>query len=467
MINGFLKRGRNLLILLAFPAATQAMTFDEARHLLSRTGFGGRGEEIRQLMRHDYTPGVDRLLNQTHQRASVTPPSWIDEPLPFRQMRKLSPDKRRAYRKKITKRWLELKAWWYQEMLVTDSPLTEHMTLFWHNHFTSSLRKVKWPNFMHQQNALLRKHALGNFRELLHAISRDPAMVLYLDNQTNRIGRPNENFAREVLELFTLGEGHYTETDIKEAARAFTGWHVNRRKGRFRIRHWLHDDGIKTFLGRQGNFDGDDIIDIILQQPQTATYITTKLWKEFVSEKPDPKEIERLANLFRKNDYELKPLLRAILLSPAFRDPRNRGTLVKSPVELVVGTLRGLKVPVAKPERLAIAGRYLGQDILDPPNVKGWKGGNAWITTTTLLARQDLIRRFSRGKEMGRRAMPVMSKSMSGEISLKESAVLDEQARNMVVRVMLPITPITPLPDDVNLREAILFLIQDPVYQLK
>ena len=206
--------------------------------------------------------------------------------------------------------------------------------------------------------------------------------------------QPNENFARELLELFTLGEGHYSEADIKDAARAFTGWSVDRETGAFRRPREQHDDGEKTFLGQTGRFDGDDIVAILLRQPRTAETVVEKLWREFVSLKPDPAEVKRLAAILRNGGYEMKPVLRAMFLSPAFRDPANRGALIKSPVDLVVGTVHVLGLPVPEKTQLARMMQGLGQVPFDPPNVKGWPGGESWITTYTLLLRQQYLRRI-------------------------------------------------------------------------
>ena len=218
-------------------------------------------------------------------------------------------------------------------------------------------------------------------------------MLIYLDGMRSVARQPNENFARELLELFTLGEGHYSEADIKAAARAFTGWTVDRETGHFRTRDNEHDGGEKTFLGQTGRFDGDAIVAILLKHPRTAETIVEKLWREFVSLKPDPAEVKRLAGSFRAN-YEIKPLMRAILLSAQFRDPANRGALIKSPVELVVGTVHLLGLPVPEKTQLVRMMQGLGQMPFDPPNVKGWAGGESWITTYTLLLRQQFLRRI-------------------------------------------------------------------------
>ncbi len=212
-------------------------------------------------------------------------------------------------------------------------------------------------------------------------------MILYLDNQTNRKGKPNENFARELLELFTLGEGYYSERDIKEAARVFTGWMVDRRSGKFRFNVRQHDGRIKTFMGRSGRFHGEDILNIVLEQPPVAVHIAEKLWQEFISDTPDNQEAERLATVFRDSGYEMKLLLKALFTSLYFRVVDNWGNQIKSPVELMVGTIRMFDIPIRDFRTLARYERYLGQDLFDPPNVKGWPGGTDWITSTTLLAR--------------------------------------------------------------------------------
>ena len=213
-----------------------SLTFDEARHFLSRTAFGGTPEEIRRVMQLDRAAAVAQALAIPTNKAQTTPPAWIHRLPPLPKVRKhWGEAQRKTFREGLKADEQELKAWWYRELLTSLCPLLERMTLWWHNHFTSSLHKVKWPPFLYQQNVLLRLYALGSFRTLLTTIARNPAMLLYLDTQSNRKEHPNENFARELFERFTLGEGHYTEQDIKEAARAFTGWHLDCHTGAFRV----------------------------------------------------------------------------------------------------------------------------------------------------------------------------------------------------------------------------------------
>ena len=404
---------RRLLLIwtVLLTGCAQALEVEEARHLLLRTGFGATPEGVEALLPLDRQSAVDRLLSGMRSQPVQPPPAGMDEAWPDRRtLRKLTQEERKALRRKRREQGMALKEWWYREMLVTPSPLTERMTLFWHGHFTSSLRKVRQPALMYDQNLLFRRHALGNFAELLHAVARDPAMILYLDNQTNRAGHPNENFARELLELFTLGEGNYSEQDVREAARAFTGWKADRRQRRFRFVRRQHDSGIKHFLGHSGRFDGDDIIDILLQQPQTARHLVSRLWRQFIVTPPDAATLAELADDFRK-DWELKPLVRKILLSDAFWARDNRGSDIKPPVVLIVGTLRLLQLEPQKLRLLVRVGRQLGQDLFDPPNVKGWPRGTEWIDSNSLLARQTFMARLLRGnRRMGLAAGPALSR---------------------------------------------------------
>lgn len=378
-------------------AIAAPMGLDDARHLLNRTGFGAPPRQVAEFARFSREQAVDRLLASAR-TTPVAPPPSLDYIRPNR-LKDLSEEDKKAFLRAEFEKGAELRAWWLQEMLQSPSPLTERMTLFWHNHFVSSQQKVKAQRLMVEQNLLLRRYALGNFGELLHAVSKDPAMLIYLDNANSRRGQPNENFAREVMELFTLGEGHYGEQDIKEAARAFTGWSFEPETGDFRWRPMIHDAEPKSVLGQRGNFDGDDVLDILLQQPAAAEFIVGKLWREFVSPTPEAGEVKRIAVTFRDSRYELRPVLRALLLSPAFWARENRGVLVKSPVDLVVGSLRTLEVPVPDALPLAFAVRNLGQDLFAPPNVKGWPGGEAWINSTTLLGRKQFVERLLRNDD--------------------------------------------------------------------
>lgn len=405
---GFLGGAASLSAMLSVPwtaRAAQAIGFDEARHLLSRASFGATPADIQSFASLDYGEAIDRLLANPRREAITPAPRWVNENLKtvreeqreaVEKLRAAGNDKKQAAGivRPIQEQGRELRNWWVEEMLVTDQPLVERMTLFWHNHFTSSLQKVRFAPALYFQNALFRREALGNFATLLKAVARDPAMLIYLDGVRSVARQPNENFGRELLELFTLGEGHYGEADIKAAARAFTGWSIDPVRGVFAEHVQQHDGGEKTFLGQTGHFGGDDIIAILLRNPHTAETVVRKLWLEFVSLTPDPAEIARLAAVFRTGGYEIKPLMRAMFLSPAFRDPAARGGLIKSPVDLIVGTVRVLGLPVPEKTGLVRMMQGLGQVPFDPPNVKGWAGGESWISTYTLLLRQQFLRRM-------------------------------------------------------------------------
>jgi uncharacterized protein (DUF1800 family) len=383
-------------------ASSGRMGYDEARHLLARTGFGPTDAEVRGYAELTRAQGVNLVLRDARTATVTAAPAFTTDPaaLRFPRDENASPEERRAFQQEQVRQGLALRAWWMHEMLVTPSPITERMTLFWHNHFVSSQQKVRLTRLMHQQNATLRAHALGSFADLLHAASKDPAMLVYLDAAQSRRGQPNENFAREVMELFTLGEGNYTEADVKEAARAFTGWSIDRDTGRFLFRPGFHDTGVKTVLGRSGRFDGNAVLEVILERPQTARFITAKLWREFVSADPDPREVERIAAIFRSRNYDLKVALRELLLTPAFWDVANRGTMVKSPVELVVGALRQLDLEPGAATPFVVVAAGMGQNLFSPPNVKGWPGGEHWINSHTLLARKQFLDRLARFDEV-------------------------------------------------------------------
>jgi len=380
-------------------------------------------------------------------------------------MKDLSTEERKAFRKKLRKKTIELKSWWMKKMIETSNPLREKMTLFWHNHFTSSIQKVRSPYLMYKQNELLRTNALGNFKTFLHAISKDPAMVIYLDNQSNKKQNPNENYAREVMELFTLGEGHYSETDIKEAARAFTGWRVNRKNGKFVFVKKLHDFGEKEFLGKKGNFDGDDILNIILTHPRTAEFITQKFYKEFINQKLNEKEVRRIAKIFYDSGYEIKVLLKEILLSDDFWDIKNRGVLVKSPVELIVGTLRSFDIQPKKVKGLVFASRNLKQDIFNPPNVKGWDGGVSWLDANSILVRNQIVSRFVRGKEENKKMSRMMSRQTNSILQKRD--LTHTQKIEYLKEYLLPLEPINGVDESQDIQEIVSSLVLDPVYQLK
>lgn len=275
---------------------------------------------------------------------------------------------------------------WLDEMINSEAQLREKMSLFWHGHFAC---RVVNSYFQQELLHVIRTNALGNFGDLLKAVSKSPSMLQFLNNQQNRKGSPNENFAREVMELFTMGRGNYTENDVKEAARAFTGWGFN-LQGDFIFRKPQHDTGSKTIFGKTGNFTGDDVLNLLLEKPGTAVFITKKIYSYFVNEQPNDQNIQWLAQRFYDNNYDLKKLLKDIYTSSWFYDEKNIGNKIKSPIELIAGIRRFLPLQLDNDQSQLLFQKVLGQILFYPPNVAGWPGGKTWIDSSTLMVRLQL-----------------------------------------------------------------------------
>ena len=358
-------------------------THQQLHHLHLRAGFAPSPHEWATLPT-DRAAAVERLFQPTVRAEPLTNP----HPSTAEQTQMI-PD-RKERRKMERERVLQTTTDWLARMASDEQPaLLERMTLFWHGHFAC---ECKTGFLAHQYLDTLRRHALGNFRELTLAVARDPAMIRYLNNQQNRKQSPNENFARELLELFTIGRGNYTETDVKEAARAFTGWSSN-RTGAFVFRERQHDFGPKTFFGKTGDWNGDDIVDFVLARPETARFVVRKMYRYFVHRSVDEQRVEALARNFRR-DYEIAPLLRRMFLADWFYAPENVGTKIKSPVDLLVGLMRQLQLTPADNRGTALLLRALGQTPFRPPNVAGWVGARAWIDNATLQTRLNLAAGF-------------------------------------------------------------------------
>jgi len=400
------------------PLDASAFTPEHAAHLLRRAGFAGTRAEVAALHARGLAGAVDSLLDWQGRPDPGLPSLEItvtEKPDRAMYQGKSEEERQRIqqdYRRRDGRQLLEIREWWMRAMVKSAFPLRERMTLFWHGHFTSSYRDVRDSYHIFLQNTLLRRHAAGNFAELLHAVSKDPAMLEYLDNRSNRRQNPNENYAREVMELFTMGTGNYTEEDVKEAARAFTGWTF--QGNRFVFNRRDHDPGTKTFLGRKGEFDGDDILEIILAQPATARTVAAKIFRYFAHDAPSEALCDALGKTLRDAKYELQPLLRAIFLSREFYAPRSVAKGIKGPVEFVASLYRSLDLDVPRLPLLAAIAASLGQSLFDPPNVKGWDGGRDWITTSHLLARYNVAAAIvglpedrSRAAQGGRRAPPL------------------------------------------------------------
>ena len=286
----------------------------------------------------------------------------------------------------------EMRRWWHLRMAYTKRPLPEKMTLFWHGLLTSGRKKVGQNEPMMAQNGLFKQEGMGSYQMLLEKIGRDPAMLKWLDSESNKKEAPNENYARELMELFTLSPGYYSEEDVREAARAFTGWGLVR--GGFEFIDRRHDHDNKTFLGETGDFDGDDIVRIILQQPQAARYITTRLWEFFAYENPESEVIDRLAAVFVSSNYVIKDVMRALLTSPEFYSQRAYRTQIKSPVDMVVGTVKALSMD-NNGKGFAELAAFMGQTLFDPPDVSGWPAGAAWVNSSSILQRVNLANRIA------------------------------------------------------------------------
>ncbi len=380
------------------PTRTDAWDRAKAAHLLNRAGFGGRPDEIERLTRMGVDAAVDELMAYDRVAESFPAPDFTSLRSTWESVAALyrtpTPDRQRFEARALALRadnqkLQELREWWLSRMIQTRRPLQEKMALFWHGFLVSGRPDARLTENLHTQNELFRARGMGSFKELILAISRDPAMLEYLDNDSNRKGRPNENYARELLELFTMGIGNYTEQDVKEAARAFTGW--TRRNGyEFFFNANQHDDGQKTFLGRTGNLDGTDIINIVFDQAATARHLPRRLFEYLAYPRPEDEILEGLADAFRGNNFAVAPVVRAILSSRAFYSAKAMRTQVKSPVQLVVGTARLLDLDASQITPLTRAADLMGQALFFPPNVGGWPRGESWITTATLLVRYNL-----------------------------------------------------------------------------
>ncbi|PYL00372.1 MAG: hypothetical protein DME19_05295 [Verrucomicrobia bacterium] len=386
------------------PLPAEKWSYTTAAHLLNRAGFGGTPAEVERLLEMGPDRAVSSFVDYDKIPDTTPDPEWarpdpdrMEKFLALRRMnqelKQASGDKQkeleekrremqREQRQTQQQHLLELRGWWLERMAKGPRPLQEKLTLFWHGHFATSVQKVKDAYFMWLQNQTLRRHAMGNWLQLLTAVAKDPAMLIWLDQAESRKEHPNENFAREVMELFALGEGHYTEKDVTEAARALTGWALNRVQQKFEYRSAIHDPGIKTVLGRSGNLTGSDVIEQIAGHPQAARFICAKLWTFFAAENPTDELVSALADTFRRgNSY------------------------FQSPVQWLVGSVRVLECDLLPPIVSSNLLRSLGQDLFAPPNVKGWDGGIAWITTNNLLNRYN----FAAFLVMGRNALPMIA----------------------------------------------------------
>ncbi|MGZ3547714.1 MAG: DUF1800 domain-containing protein [Vulcanimicrobiaceae bacterium] len=379
----------------------------QAAHLLRRAAFGSSPDEVKRAASGSMHDTVESLVHFPS-TASLPQPDNLYDPRPdliafIRQaaLRRAQDDRnaddtakrqfRQSLRKKERDSILSLQMWWLNRMLRTPAPLQEKMALYFHGHFTTAaIQKGVSPSMVYNQNQLFRQYALGDLRQLTWQVSIDPAMLLYLDNARNDASHPNENYARELMELFSLGVDHYTEDDVRQSARAWTGWKLDRRSGQSYFNAQVHDDGMKRFLGRTGNFTGHDVVNIIFDQPQCAKFFATSLLGFFVYNDPEPELVDAVASLIIENDYTLAPVMSTLLQSNVFYSGRAYRALVKSPVEFLVGTYKTFGLTQVDATALR-ALNQMGQVLFYPPNVAGWPGGANWITSQTAIARENFV----------------------------------------------------------------------------
>ncbi|MCX5661561.1 MAG: DUF1800 domain-containing protein [Planctomycetota bacterium] len=402
------------------PIAPKAFGYAQAQHLLARAGFGGTPAQILALQNMGLDKAVDHLVDyqaiddhdlpEPKADPDIMRPESMEDRLAERNAKR---EDEAAYREKKRAEFLrrqgldrlqmrDLAEWWLARMIATPRPLEEKLTLLWHGHFASNHRVVHDSYLLLRQNQMFRKLANGSFADLAYAIVRDPAMIKFLNNDSNVARHPNENLARELMELFTLGVGHYTEQDIKEGARALTGNSFDDNE--FRFRAPIHDGGVKTILGQFGPYDGEQFVRVILQNRQCPVWVATKLYKHFVGDidlKPDASAesvVAQLAEALWGAQYELKPTLKTLFKSQHFYEPAIMGNQIKSPAQIVVGSARVLGAPQRDVRTLHDAMAMMGQRLFDPPSVAGWYGGRGWINTSTLFVRQNLCAYILTGK---------------------------------------------------------------------
>jgi len=455
------------------PLRADAFGHWEANHLLRRAGFGGTPDQVRLLVEWGLDRSVDYLVNYREIpttaispddfRGDIMAPPTPEERFAYRKAQESQDEAtleriqriRQEMQRQDRQQVRAIQQWWLKRMIETPRPLEEKMTLFFHGHFATGYRTIENSYHMFLQNQTFRKHAVGNFAELCFQIIRDPAMLAYLDNNESHKPQPNENLARELMELFTLGEGHrYTESDIKEGARALTGHSFEGNE--FIFREDFHDTGQKSIFGKRGMFNGDEFVRLILGMKECSEFISLKLYRFFVNDLPGeiPASVKtfvlNLAKEMRQNKYELAPVLGTLFRSEHFFDQANVAAEIKSPVQLMVEAVRSLKTPVVNLNILVDALDLMGQNILFPPSVKGWVGGRSWINTSTLFVRQNLLTHLLTGRlpsglggsstRSAYDAMPLLAHLNKGS---DDEYALDE-AVNFLLKSCLGANPLQP-----------------------
>jgi len=376
------------------PLDSSVWTPELAAHLLNRAGFGGSPREMAALHQLGLKGAVGALLEAGDDSDLFPPPAGL-VPRDLTEFRKrtanATPEEKKMLQVQMGREnrelMAELRLWWLSRMRWSPFAAREKATLFWHGHWATSIDKVKEPFAMWQQNETLRAFSLGRFEEMARAISRDPAMMRYLDLTQSKAGKPNENFARELMELFTLGEGHYTEADIQQSARAFTGYRINPKSQQFLFAKRQADAGEKSFFGLTGNFSGDDIIGFLAANPQCPRFLANKLWIFYAGNPPSDELLDALAAEYRRSSLDTGSFLRTVFQSREFYAPQVVRHQIKSPIQWLVQLTRQMEIPLPRDADGLL--RNLGQVPFAPPNVKGWDGGRSWISSATLLARYN------------------------------------------------------------------------------
>lgn len=465
------------------------------QHLFWRGGFGASPQRVWEAAKKPLREVVDSLFRDSRRdtpldRITSAEPGYNRRALRELLSRRddLSPDDKRRMVKDLVQenrgKIGDLNHQWLDRMGHGPEALREKMTLFWHGHFAC---RTLNPAFVQRQNNLIRGLALGKFGDLLRGVSQDPAMLQFLNNQQNKKDSPNENFAREVMELFTMGRGQYSERDIKEAARAFTGWGFVPLSGEFAFRKNQHDGGSKTIFGKTGSFDGNDVLDLILDRPETSRFLVMKLYRYFVNDTPDESHVGELARRFRRTDYDIEDLMRTIFTADWFYEPRNIGVKIKSPVELLAGLQRQFGVEFGGKQSVLFVQKALDQVLFYPPNVAGWPGGRAWIDSSSLLLRMKLPEILFKGAELAVRAKDdgdVNTEHLANKenkflnttvdwasfeaafAGLQGKALLDALAGSLLQRPLTPAQQALLLKKATSVRDLALAVATLPEYQL-
>lgn len=456
--------------------------FFKAKHLYSRAGFGLHYDQLIKFSKQPINKTIDGLFKASKKEDAIVS---VPKEGPQKEYRLLTQDEKRELQRLTRQQTRELNITFLTRLSNSDAVLREKMTLFWHGHF--ACRSPQNPYSIQELNNIHRKHALGNFKTLTIEVSKSRAMLAFLNNQQNRKGKPNENFARELMELFTLGRGNYSEDDIKASARSFTGWMYN-KEGDFEFREKLHDTGSKTFFGKTGNFDGDDIINMIFDKKQTAYFISEKLYQFFVNETPDKSHIKELGDFFYSKNYEIEPLLRKMFSASWFYESENVGNKIKSPIEFIAGLNRQFYIDYSDPAVLIKFQQALGQMLFYPPNVSGWAGGKNFIDSSSLMLRLKIpstvinngIIEFEGKADPDDEAFIALSRKQSKQVSQKIKASVNwekfsdeipkdiskQQLADFLLEPKVSQTLLNNISNSDSLKTKVVQILSTPEYQL-